>query len=425
MQGALRTVAVRLLDLPTRYGLHLLIAASLGVEQAGRFYIVFSVMTALGGFGRFGVDQALLRHLAVAVATGRADATRAAVRRAVRLVLAVSGPIALALAAGSGVLAGPLLGKPELTVPLAIGALAIVPQNLGTVMAGALAGLQRVAQSQMIYSWMWPACFCLVALITGIDLDGALYLIAASYAVTATVGAVLLRRVLPPPPDGRADAPAGLCRQGLSLFTLEITHLMIASAPALILGIFAPSRDVGLFALAWRIVLLVNIVVGGVAAMAAPRYAALHANGDIAGLGRASAQAIGICLLLAAPPVALMLACPGTLLGAFGPGYEDGAAVLRILAIGQLASAASAAMPALLGMTGHMVDLRRLNAVSLLVLLAGAGVMTMAWGTVGTALAVAASLAVNGFGAVLLARRRLGLRPWRHLAHALRRGAAR
>lgn len=423
-RSALATVAVRLIDLPTRYGLHLLVAASLGVEEAGRFYIVFGVMTALGGFGRLGVDQALMRHIATLTAMHRTAEARFAVFRAARIVFLLSAIAALALAAAAAPLAQHLLGKPELAIPLAIGALSLLPQNLGTVTAGALAGLQRVGLSQMVYSWLWPACFCLVALITGLDLTGALWLIAASFATAATIGALLLRRVLPPSGGSRPAARPGLLRQGASLFTLEYTQLMVASVPALILGILSTNREVGLFALAWRVALLVNIAIGAVAAMAAPRYAALHAKGDTAGLDRAAAHAIGLSLLLALPPLAVMLALPQTLLQLFGPGYADGAAVLRILAFGQLAAAASAAMPALLGMTGHLSDLRRLNAVSLLLLCAGFP-LAAAWGAVGIALAVAAVLAVNGLGAMALAHRRLGLRPWRLLADFLTRRATR
>jgi O-antigen/teichoic acid export membrane protein len=416
IRGSLLSVAARFLDLPSRYGFHLLVAAALGVERAGQFYIVFSVMTALGGLGRLGVDRALTRHLAIALAEGRPAAVRPAIGRALLLVSGASALASVLLFAAAQPFARLVLGKPDLAVPLALGALAIIPQNLGAAMAGGLAGLQRVGFSQMIYSWLWPALFCLIALITGISLEGALLLIALSFSVTALVGGALLRAFLPTGQDGMPVSAPALLRPGLSLFTLELTQLMTAAAPALILGILASSREVGLFALAWRIALLINIVVSGVAAMASPRYAALHAGADHAGLGRTASQAVGLCLALTAVPVVAMLVFPMSLLGLFGPGYADGAMVLRVLALGQLAAAASASMPELLGMTGHMADLRRLNGLSLLVLLLGAAGLAGLCGALGAALAVSASIAVNGFGAVHLAHRRLGLCSWAPLA---------
>lgn len=417
--GALRTVAVRGLDLPSRYGFHLLVAAALGVERAGQFYIVYSVMTALGGLGRLGVDRALTRHLAMAGAHGDSRPVRPLLRRALMLVALLSALVSLLLYAAAAPFAQRILGKPDLATPLALAALTILPQNASTVMAGALAGLHRVGQSQMIYSWLWPCLFCLTALITGLDLNGALVLIALSFLLVALVGGALLIRALPS--GGGEDTPPfsprhGLLHEGASLFTLEMTQLVIAAAPALILGILASDSQVGLFALAWRIALLVNIVVSGIAAMASPRYAALHARQDMKGLNRAAAQAIVLSLGLSVLPVAVMLAVPAPLLDLFGQGYAGGAPVLRILALGQLAAALSASMPELLGMTGHMKSLRRLNSASLAVLLVGAAALAHGWGAAGTAWAVALSITVNGLGALALARRDLNLSPWRAIA---------
>src|SRR6185312_10602709 len=82
IRGSLISLGVRLLDLPSRYGFHLLVAAALGVVDTGRFYIVFSVMVALAGFGRLGMDQALTRQIAMDMASDRAAAVRPAIRRA-------------------------------------------------------------------------------------------------------------------------------------------------------------------------------------------------------------------------------------------------------------------------------------------------------------------------------------------------------
>ncbi|HEX7748498.1 MAG TPA: hypothetical protein VF445_07085, partial [Bordetella sp.] len=100
IRGSLISLGVRLLDLPSRYGFHLLVAAALGVVDTGRFYIVFSVMVALAGFGRLGMDQALTRQIAMDMASDRAAAVRPAIRRALCLVLAASAAVTALLAVG-------------------------------------------------------------------------------------------------------------------------------------------------------------------------------------------------------------------------------------------------------------------------------------------------------------------------------------
>ncbi|HEY0296444.1 MAG TPA: polysaccharide biosynthesis C-terminal domain-containing protein [Bordetella sp.] len=435
IRGSLISLGVRLLDLPSRYGFHLLVAAALGVVDTGRFYIVFSIMVALAGFGRLGMDQALTRQLAMDMASDRPAAVRPAIRRALLSVLLASVAVAALLAAGAAPFAHDVLKKSDLAVPLALGALAIIPQNLGAALAGALAGLQRVGYSQMIYSWLWPAIFCIVAIplsLAGLlTTTNALVLTAASFALTALAGAVLLKRALAAVPGAGqpAQAAPSLLRPGLSLFTLELTKLLITSAPAIVLGIVATDRETGLFALTWRMALAINLLISGVTGMAVPKFAALHARGNTQALEKNAAQAIGLVLCLALPAVACMLIFPTHLLALFGQGYGQGAATLRILAVGQLAAACFTAMPEMLGMTAHMRALYRINACTLAVLLIGLAALAPLFGSIGAALATSLALAVNGAAAAWLAHQLLGVAPlarlWREVLGRLRRRAAR
>lgn len=417
LRGSVISLGVRLLDLPSRYGFHLLIAAALGVVETGNFYIVFSTMVAMAGFGRLGIDQALTRQIAVDVASGQSAAVRPAIRRALTLVLLASLAVSALLGVGAVAFADDIMKKPGLTVPLLLGALSFVPQNLGAALGGALAGLQRVGYSQMIYSWLWPAIFCVAAiplvLTHHLTVSNALILMAASFALTALVGAFLLKRFLDREPlTGTApSAPPRFFKAGLSLFSLELTKLLITSAPAIVLGIVATSRETGLFALAWRLALVINLLISGVTGMAAPRFASLHARDDLPGLEKSAAQAVGLVLFLALPAALCMLLFPERLLALFGPGYDDGATALRVLALGQLVAACFTAMPELLGMTSHSSVLYRINVASVLVLLIGLAVLTPLGGSIGAAVAASLAVGMNGAVAAWAAHRLLGVRP--------------
>ncbi|MBB2172634.1 oligosaccharide flippase family protein [Gluconacetobacter asukensis] len=417
IRGAIASLGSRLLDLPSRYGFHLLVAAELGVVESGLFYIVFSVMVMLSGFGRLGIDRALTRQVARDVASHRHDTVRPAIASALRLVLMASAIVAMLLAALAFPLARHILHKPTLAWPLALGALSIIPQNISTVLGGALAGLHRVAFSQMIYSWLWPTIFCLVAVPLGLTgyltVTNAVSLIAASFALTAIVGAVLLRHFLVSTPQnsGISGEKPDFLTPGLSLFTLELIQLLLASAPAISLGIGASAFETGLFALAWRIALIDNLLISGVAGMVAPKFAALHARHDRSGLNRSAAHAVGLVLCLALPVTACMMLFPGHLLALFGHGYAQGSSTLRILAIGQFVAVCFTAMPELLGMTDHAATLRKINIISFSVLFLGLAVLVPLAGSVGAAIATSLTIAVNGISASWAAYRLLGIFP--------------
>ncbi|MFT9015615.1 MAG: oligosaccharide flippase family protein [Acetobacter sp.] len=424
LRGALASLGVRLLDLPSRYGFHLLIAASLGVIESGRFYIVFSTVVALSGFGRLGIDRALTRQLAVDTASGQDTAVRPAIRNAQRLVLLASLAASAALVAGAEPFAVSVLHKPDLTLPLMLSALTILPQNIGTTLAGALAGLHRITYSQMIYSWLWPAIFCIFAIplmfVGRFTVTSALVLIAASFALTAAIGLILLRRFAAPfPVGGKLSENPHFLSHGLSFFTLELTQLLITSAPSIALGIAASAQQTGLFALAWRVALVNTLLISGVTGMTAPKFAALHAQGNLHGLNKSAAQAIGLVLCLALPVTGCMLLFPGHLLAVFGHGYSQGAATLRILALGQLVAACFTGMPELLGMTAHMAALRKINALSLGVLLAGLAILVPMAGSIGAAIATSLAIALNAAAAAWAAHRLLGIIPLATVWHGL------
>ena len=225
LSRSLLTAGTRFLDLPSRYGFHLLVVARLSIADVGGFYIVFSIMTLAAGFGRLGVDRALTREVAAALGREQPEVVRPAIWRAFLITLAQTGAIAVLLSLCASPIAQHILHKPALTLPLILGALTIIPQNLSTTSAGALAGLGHVASSQMIYSWLWPALFCLAALLMPLQVNTTLLLIGASLFLNAIVGIAIMLRKLPPRHPS-SDVTLGVAQRalftiGLSFFSLE------------------------------------------------------------------------------------------------------------------------------------------------------------------------------------------------------------
>jgi O-antigen/teichoic acid export membrane protein len=412
MGHALATASTRLLDLPSRYGLHLLVAARLPIDEVGSFYIVFSTFTMLSGFGRLGVDRALTREVAAALGRNQPEVARKAIRQAFWVTLLQSGIIAALLALLAQPIAVHVLSKPWLTVPLLFGALTIVPQNLGNTAAGALAGLGRVGISQMIYQWLWPAIFCVVALIIHIDLYRVLELICISMVVSMVVGIALMLRILPvvrtKPKHVEVPPMFGL---GMSLFSLEVQQLAVSTVPAFVVGIVASTTDVGRYALAWRIVLMLNLLVSAMGAVASPGFARSSAVGDHKTLHKIAAQTVGLTFAFSGLPAILLAVNPAFFLRMFGPSYAPAAPALRALLIGQTALILCAGVPELLGMAGHAKQLVKVNLISLVVLLIGLAALTRRFTDVGAAASASAAMLVTAIGVSFYAKRELGLIP--------------
>ncbi len=448
-RSAAGILGTRAIDLPCRYGFHLLVAWKLGLLPAGAFYIAFSFLTLAAGLGRLGVDRALTREVARARAEGRAAQSRAVIARGLSIIAGLSALSAAAMGLLAPVLADRLLGNPALARPILLGATTIIPLCLSAGIAGALAGLDRVSLSQMVYSWLWPGLFCLLAIAIPLTLDRAMMLIIVAMTLAALIAAVVLWRLLPHSPrrgeGGHAPHGGGNVRPGTSppgrpepivpsttpqavplpmpvraralmalgwsLFTTEIIQLLMAALPALVLGATVSEAAVGAYALAWRVSLIFNLLVVAIAAMASPRYVAHSVRGDGRAMRQTAAQSVGLVLgagLL--PLIALAIGAPW-ILALFGRGFDSGTSVLRLLLLGQLVLMVTATTPELLGMTGHERAMSRANAWSIAIFVPALYGLSRWLGADGAALATVIVALINAGAASVLARKWLGFTP--------------
>lgn len=418
--GSLVTTGTRLIDVPCRYGMHLMIALRLPLAEVGAFYIVFGTMMLASGLGRLGIDRALTREMARVLAAEDSGSARASMIRAFAMVGGLSLALAGVAAAAAWPLAHWVMHKPEMTPLFLLGALLIIPQNLANVVAGALAGLHRVTQSQIVYTWLWPGLFCVLAFLLPLTVGVALAAIAAAMTLAVVIGGVMLVRDLPARGTEGKVQPVPLLSTGLSLFSLELVQLLISAAPPFVLGAVASTDEVGLYAIAWRVVLVIYMFVSGVASMVSPRFARLYMLGDLAGLKQEAGKAIGFALALAILPIVLVTIEPHRILLLFGRHFEPAASTLRILLLGQLAATLTTTTPELLGMTGYAKSLLRINGLALLTLLAGLAWFAPRFGADGAAVATTMTMIVNGIGATWVSRRKLGFAPIGALYDGLR-----
>jgi O-antigen/teichoic acid export membrane protein len=289
--------------------------------------------------------------------------------------------------------------------------IAIVPLCISGGAAGALAGLHRIAVSQMVYSWLWPALFCVFALVLPLTLNLALILIVIATTLAALLSLILLARYRPRVPQGVREPSPPLFALGWSLFTTEIVQLLLAALPGLVLGIFAGEAEVGAFAMAWRLALVLNLLVVAVAAMASPRFAHCSAQGDDAGLRRTAAQSLGLVLAMGLVPLVILAVGAPWLLSLFGKGFASGTAELRLLLLGQAVLMIAATAPELLGMTGHEKAMRHINVAAILVYTPTLFALSWLMGGEGAALANLVAALVSGGGSLWLVHRWFGFTP--------------
>ena len=177
----------------------------------------------------------------------------------------------------------------------------------------------------------------------------------------------------------------------------------------MILGLFATATDVGVYTAAARTALLTRFLLLANSAVAAPRFAALHAANDREGVARLAVRSTILTTVSSVPLLLIFIVFPEKILSLFGPQFEAGAQALIILSAGQFVNAMTGPVGYLLNMSGfHRIE-GRIAVVGALMTAGLCFVLIPIWGLLGAAAANAIATGTCNLLRVYFAKSRLGI----------------
>lgn len=396
LRGAGVSFLLRVAGAGAAFLFNIILARALGADAVGLYFLALTQITFVAVVARLGLDTSLIRETAVHASRGDWGAVLGGARTGVRLVLLASIALSLGLALLAPWLAEQVFAKPGLTMPLRWLAMAIPPLAVAFVYAELLKAMEQIARSQLVQVVLLPVLAILVFLGLGPGWGP----VAASWAyglaalLAAIVGALFWRRAVAG--RGRAvDVPARIMLDAsLPLMWVQLLTQAISWADILILGMFRPAAEVGMYAVAARTAMLTSFIILAVNNVIGPRFATLYHRGDLAGLAQLAVRSTRLTLLIAMPMLALFVLAPQWVLALFGRDFAAAGAVLAILAAGQFINVATGSVGQVLIMTGHGRTLRNLSAVNAVLCIALNLVLVPAYGAIGAAVATASSVIV-------------------------------
>ncbi|MGE0747645.1 MAG: polysaccharide biosynthesis C-terminal domain-containing protein [Rhodospirillales bacterium] len=245
--------------------------------------------------------------------------------------------------------------------------------------------------------------------------------------LTVVVQGVLLWRRLPN--EVRTAQPHNerrmWLRVSLPLILVALFNEVTARADVLLVGIYLRPDDIAIYNAASRTASLAEFVMTATMALAAGRFATLHADGDSEGLQRQLTQVVQLTVW---PTVALGLALAALgpwIMALFGATFTEGAGALAILALAKVLFAARAPGTTILTMTGHQnVTAIVYGATAAVNVLLNLVLIPLA-GLEGAALSALISFAGSALAIHVIVRRRLDLSAFRVLPPLPRRRGAR
>jgi O-antigen/teichoic acid export membrane protein len=395
-------------ELAARFAIALLLARHLGAEEYGLYVLAISAVSLFAGVSLLGLDDAMVRY--VAIMADRRDA--AGLWGTLQIGFVVSTSVAAAVGVVMFVAARPIsegiFHEPALTPLLHLFAIVVPFLAISNVLLGVARGFGRMDYAtvgeKVVQSIVRLALIALLALVGRLHLYGAAVAFGIADVAASVTLIVLLHRVVslrrPWRRDTRRDTRA-VFSFALPLWMSGLLRQFRRNLETVLLGALATVSDVGVYSIVGRITLVSGVFSSALYVSVKPILARLHDRDDVVALSAVYTAGTRWMLAVSLPAVLVMVLYPDELLAIFGSSFGVGATALVVLALAQLADAATGICQPILDMTGH-TRLKLANTLTWTVVLGvGGALMIPRWGVTGAAVASLIAVTVVNVAAIV------------------------
>jgi O-antigen/teichoic acid export membrane protein len=403
------SIITRVFGAASAFLLSVAVGRAFGADDAGYFFLAFSLVTFLSAFSRLGFDNTLVRFVGAGLSDSSWADIRYVVSKAITLVSIISTAVSVLLYLGSDLMASLIFNKPLLAPVLQSIAPGVIGLSLFTLLAMTLQGLHKVAPSVFIVNisvniWVILAIY-LGGLRSSTEVGSAW---AISSFITVFLGFLFWFKYCKSAANKPSVNWSVLMASAMPLWVVLLMGQLTQWSGQFIAGAYVSTDQVAQLAVAQRTAMLTSFILMAVNLVVAPRFAALYKQGNMEGLEGLALISVKLMVVVAVPIVALMLVFPSFLMGIFGEGFSSGGHLLQILALGQFVNVVTGSVGYLLSMSGHEKDLRNTVLISGPLAIILAFLLTPWLGATGSAIATAVSVATQNLVAVFWVKKRLG-----------------
>jgi O-antigen/teichoic acid export membrane protein len=366
--------------------------AVFGTYQAS---VAILEMLTRGGTG--GADKAMLRYVAGHRARGETDLVRSALGTGLRMCLGISGILVVILEVSAGSVAR-LSREPALATALRLMAPAAVFTGCMWVLVQASLAA-KITRANLIVRGLGEPLFLLTAGLVAAGFGRRVPQLATAYLVAAlatlllavvTVGRIFgageLRRAL------LAPRLPGFARFSLPFGGAEMLNAVVQRADVVLLTMFVGTSAAAVYAASEFITRVIANIRYAFDSVAAAMFSeALHLN-QRERLRQNLVLITRWVASVAVPIAVVVLVLRHELLGLYGPGFQEGATALVVLALGQLVNATMGLPAWILLVSGRSRMLLVNNAIAAVVNVAVGLVLIPRFGLVGTAISALGTL---------------------------------
>lgn len=384
--------------------MNVVLARQLGPDGYGQFSYGLYLASLIAIMATLGLPNGSMRFVAESLEKRQWGALRGVVARSCQIVL-----VGAAVGAGLLLLATAVLplGK-ELQQSAFFASLILPITSFGLWRSRVALGFNRLRLSIIPEEVLLPSLVVIGCLSLAVDTGrGAVAVYLAAGVLSLLIGAGRLAALVSgkvkgvrPEHDTRR-----LLKVSLPMTVGTMMQLGLNRADVFLLGAMVGMEAAGTYTAAARLALLVVFGLRVVDSVAAPRFAAAYCGEEPSELGPLFRRFILWSACAGLPVFLLVMAAPQAALGFFGEGFYGAAILLRILALGQLANAATGPAVVLFLMTGNERLYAGLISACLLLNVVCNAIAIHFWQSVGAACATAVVTAIYSCASYIMAAR--------------------
>ncbi|WJR69361.1 lipopolysaccharide biosynthesis protein [Neorhizobium sp. CSC1952] len=411
---ALTAFVIRIFSAAIAFVSQIVLARLMGEFEYGIFAFVWVLVVLAGNLSCLGFHTSVIRFLHQHRARGELASVRG-LNLAVRLVALVSA----SAVAGLGFLFLYVFGdtvEAYYLVPIALAFFTMPMIALGDVLDGTARSNGWTVTALSPTYLIRPAlilAFMLLAIWLGAPQTAVTAMQAALAATYVTTLSQLLRLTLrlrrEYGPGAKRFELGAWFRYSLPLFLVDGIGFLLTNADVVVVGIYLPPDQVGIYYAAAKTIVLVQFVYFSIKAAAGPRFSAIMAEGDMPALAAFAGQMARWSFWPSLAVGLVALAAGELLLSLFGSAFTAGYWLMAILFAGILAKSLVGPGEVLLSMAGHQNLCVLLYAATLAASIGLYVVLIPRLGLTGAALATAAGMMIEAVLLHIAVRRTLGI----------------
>ena len=356
------------------FGLHILLARSMGVDSYGIYVFVFAWLQVAYLLGTLGLDSALLRFASFYEARGSWGQLKGVAVKATQWIISSSLVLCLLVSFYLFVFADKVDSQVVLT--LAIGLVSIPFINVGVLQQALLRVYERPVRSMIPEQLIRPAfmalCVILLYYVRKKPLPAPLVMTFSSFAALLTFGILFYSRLRYEPVEiknalGVLEEKKEWLYTALPMLFISSMYMLNSRVDILMLGSLRDTTEAGVYNVASRVATLLVFGLQAVNMLVAPDIAKGYAKNEFTQMQQNIRFAVVGSSGVTIPVAILLLYFGDDLLGVFGAQFIVAATALKYLTIAQMINALCGPVGYLMIMTGHQVQAAKIVAVTVLV----------------------------------------------------------